>query len=329
METPDIKIGTVERVLRFERVKSEVISAFQKEKIVGLDLNRAEDFIRSNGMEVKPYIIIGREDQDLLNRISGSSGLFRNVNFKEGVGGGIYIPEIDMVVVIRDPEKERLNGVIYTESILVHELAHASSMYRGFIKPFGKDVDAYMTPRSGYCLPNSNSEWGWFLEEGFAELLRGKYKSKYMNRLDKNKLERSFNYGELDWDDTLQTPDEDNIILPSPLKYADLRSNGVPGNKSSSYAAFALELILKRDPEIFPLLCEARKSLPSLRKLAKRLNKVSDGLYLYIQKGPYNMESFRSKLLYVINNISGGFKEAVKADGRLRDHWKQLGFNLD
>ncbi len=320
MESSGIKIGPIEKVTRFEKIKGEVLSAFHKERVTGLNLIRVENFITSFGLEVKPYIIIEESDMAKLREIDANSGLFRHVN-DDILGGGIYIPEVDLVVIYRDPSMEKLNGPIYTEAILVHELAHATCMNKGYIETRENN---YIKPRVGFNLPN-NFEWGSFLEEGFAEYFRGIYKQKYINRRDKLRLQSITEYGNIKMDDTLGSPDSAGNILPVPFKYLDVTGETSIGVKESAYAGFAIELLMRKNKNLFKVLCNARSSIEALRSLPIELNKMDQGLYLFLQKGEYDMDSFRSKLKYIIDGLLGGTSKVIKSRGNLRKYWQNVG----
>ena len=62
----------------FSSVRESLIRKFPREKIVGLDTKRVEQFIEGKGLPVKPYIIFDVIDYNRVEKIVGST----NSNWK-------------------------------------------------------------------------------------------------------------------------------------------------------------------------------------------------------------------------------------------------------
>ncbi|MCX6719139.1 MAG: hypothetical protein NTZ38_02060, partial [Candidatus Taylorbacteria bacterium] len=149
----------------FELVKNRLLVEFPIEHIEGIiNTKRVENFIRQEGLEIKPFIVFDRKDLQKVRDIVGNTGLLRSI-FNNGESG-LYSPEMDLVLIVRDEDYEKSSGTIYTEGLLAHELAHASSMYQGYVTT---NYVSYYTPRVGFCLPQNEVPWGWLLEEGWAD----------------------------------------------------------------------------------------------------------------------------------------------------------------
>ncbi|MFH1099036.1 MAG: hypothetical protein V1723_03935 [Candidatus Uhrbacteria bacterium] len=325
----EIMRNTFEEPPTFESIKTRLLAEFPRERIEGLDIERVENFIRQEGLEVKPFIIFDRKDLPKVRKVVGATNLLRSVfNNNEG---GLYSPEMDLALVVRDEPLEKLNGAIYTEGLLVHELAHASSMYRGYVTT---DYQNFYTPRVGFCLPQNQIPWGRLLEEGWAEMHRADYFAQYVPDEEKKKLESVLDeFGSSNMEDTIPIKASTGKMLPVPIKYVYIIPEGGPIKggptiRPSAYAGYALELLCKKDPAIKSLLIEARSSVEGLRRLAQAIERIEPGLYKTLQAGDYTKtgleEVFSEKLATVISSIAGGIENAIIARDRLRRRWDGL-----
>lgn len=142
----------------------------------GFDTAAIETFLSRRPMR-RPYrtVLLDNENfVELSDRIQGARGVIGGDDIE--TIGGFYRPDLDIVVLRRDREKEKLNGTLYTESLLIHELAHASSGFPAL--QYGEDDDGLtQMKRQGFAVVNPGKETseGSFLEEGFAEWLRGHF----------------------------------------------------------------------------------------------------------------------------------------------------------
>ena len=311
----------------FKSVKDRLLSEFPKEQAGGINFGRVEGFIQQEGLEIKPYIIFDRKDLPRVVEIGGNIALVRLSSFNKGAGG-VYIPEMDMALVVRDREYEKSSGVIYTEGLLVHELAHASSMYQGHVTA---DYKGYYTPRGGFCLPQNQVPWGWFLEEGWADMHRADYFTQNASEEEKAKLEHALKntfkdtpgFGKIRMEDTVPIKTHSSEILPLPAKYVWITPQETPDTSPSSLAGYALKLLCRSNPDMKKLLIEGRSSVEGLRKLARALENVMPGLYKKLQTGEYSEKSFSEKLSFVIQ-VVGGIRRVVRAQDSLRDFWDKL-----
>ena len=146
----------------FESVKNQLLAEFPKEQIEGINIEKVENFIRQEGLELKPFIVFDRKNLQKVRKIVRN--IRRDKLFTDIENIGLYSPEIDLVLIVRDKDFEKSSGTIYTEGMLVHELAHASSMYQGYVT----DYKSLYTPKVGFCLPQNKIPWGYALEEGMG-----------------------------------------------------------------------------------------------------------------------------------------------------------------
>lgn len=84
----------------FKSVRERLLGEFPKERIEGINTDRVKDFIRRQGLEVKPYIIFSPEQLPKIKNIERKTNLIRSV-FDKGAKG-VYLPEIDIVLVMRE-----------------------------------------------------------------------------------------------------------------------------------------------------------------------------------------------------------------------------------
>jgi hypothetical protein len=303
----------------FSSVKEQLIREFPRERVVGLDTKRVERFIEEKGLSVKPYIIFDSNDSDRLEKITANSNLPRNA-FHNGAHG-LYSPDMDLTLVRRDKKLEKVNGGIYTEGLLAHELAHASSMYQGYVT---SDKQRFYTRRVGFCLPLNNTPWGWLLEEGWADMHRAEYFAKFATVEQKSKIDTVMQFGQLNLEDTVPITTPRGDILPIPVKYLNLTENGGPTIKSSAYAGYALELLCKKNPSLYSILKQARGSVEGLKKLAVQIDKISPSLYRFLQTSEYSEEDFSNKLQGVVSKIYGDVRSLIKGPTQLQDKWSSL-----
>jgi len=303
----------------FSLVREQLIREFPREKVIGLDTKRAERFIEEKGLPVKPYVIFDSNDYDKVEKIVGNTNLLRNA-FQNGVNG-IYSPEMDLILVRRDEKLEKMNGGIYTEGLLVHELAHASSMYQGYIT---SNKQRFYTPRVGFCLPQNNTPWGWLLEEGWADMHGAEYFSKFATEEQKRRIEDIMKFGPLNWEDTIPIVTPKGNILPLPVKYIYINEKGGPTIKSSAYAGYTIELLCRIDPTLYSILKQARSSVEGLRKLAIQIDRISPSLYFLLQTSDYSENDFSTRLQEVISRVYGDVRNLIKGSDTLKTKWNNL-----
>jgi hypothetical protein len=295
------------------KFKKQLLETYPKERNTDLNLERVDGYVRENGLNLGEYIVVSDEELDKIWKEGVDLGLFHE---DDRVGWeGKYLGDIDLVIVRRRPELETLNGKIYTESILVHELAHSSS---------GIYIDhpqVRLNIKSGFNRGYSGG-WGGFLEEGFAELLRGNYMAKFMKREDLKRLSKASYIGTLNKDSFTSSNSFDFKDIGISYKYFYIIKEGGVAIKPNALASTALELLMVRDRTLFKTLISARSSVEGARKLALKLNRISPGLYVYLQKGELvngtlSTDSYVEKYLYVLNHASGIVGKVAKLDSKI------------
>jgi len=303
----------------FLKIKENLLKEFPKEKIEGINLERVEDFIREQGLTVKPYIIFNGEDLPKIKKITNELNLYPK-NIEKNEACATYSPHIDLVFLKREKECEAVNGAIYTERVLLHELEHAANSHQVLVY----DNNEFSVPRSGFCLPGNKIPQGWFLEEGWAEMQAGKYFERFANNQELAKLKESLGAKDANvgLNDTVQLIIDEKVI-PLPMKYLIVEPKGDATITRSAFAAYGMELLCEKDPNLFQIMTKARSSAEGLHKLALAIDKIAPGLFTEISKPKCTDKEFEETLLTIIEKIHGGMENVIKAKGRLREQWDE------
>jgi hypothetical protein len=243
--------------------------------------------MRERGLPMTDFIFFEEEDipklKEMFASVSGADSFFSG-------NRGKYIPEVNLLFVRREEENEKINGAIFTEGLLIHELAHSTSKHKQYIKK-GNEI---FVPRLGFAFNYqqlSSIFRGGLLEEGFADLLRGDYIEQNITKENREKIEK----------ERPNTFDEYGFDVSD--KYMYFTEKGVD-LVSSSIAATALEMLCKKEPKLKQTLIEARTDINKLREIPKLINAIKQGLYSDIQKCDYTVEDFAR-----VQNI---IKEAIE-----------------
>lgn len=302
---------------QFEIMKERILSEFKREKIEGIKTKQVEGYIQGRGLRVKPYIIIENDDLPQLASLTAHTEIVAPLY--DGDSIGLYSPELDIAFVLRENGREKASGGIYTEGNLVHELAHANSLYQYSVSADKKSIE---NKRVGFaCSTENETAWGWLLEEGWADMHRADYFAKHASPKDIGHIGEAYACEDLDVEDTVPMPARSGEILPIPVKYVVVSADGEPSIAPSAVAGYTLELLVAQDPLIQQLLLEGRSSVLGLKKLAQALEKIKPGLYKKIQATDYTLEDFQERLSFVVNEIAGGVEKLIRARGGLKERW--------
>ena len=320
-ETPQAEIPQTEMPEIYKLRREELLQKFSNERLKDINIQRVKSFIEKEGGSLKQFIFIEPEELNELKTITQdwTSGP-KYFSRKETLG--YYISNIDLILIRRDKDYEQVNGKIFTEGQLVHELTHATSGFRKYVA----DEDGFnYNPRVGFALTYTQFPWGWFFEEGWADMQRANYLTKYTPAEQRQNLASALKYGDIGLEDTVPIViAKSGNYVPVPLKYLHLCPKSGINISVSAFAAYAVELLCQQDPTWKQLIKEARNSSEGLRKFAQAVEKRSPGLYKKLQVGDYDIESFETKLLLVINEIAGGKENVIKAKGLLKSVWANI-----
>lgn len=268
-------------------------------KTEGLDVARVDAFMTSFGLHSPACVYLEKDDSKISPELWGLLGVggapggrvYRDLN-------GSYLELADVAAVIRDPELDRLNGPEFAESVAVHERAHGAFTYSDTVRVIlGEDGevlesdDALKVAQTGFLertLPTSTDEEselvGTFWSEAFAELMRGYY------------VEHTRGAGGFTSYADGITVDVDGIPVPSKYLYA--HREGEYTLDDPVYAAVGLEMLVNRDPELFPALLRFCSSKAALQEVKDRVNAFSPGLYEVVRDSYNGYETGESEGMF-------------------------------
>lgn len=313
-------------------VRNGLLEEFPKHRISGMDPERAEHFIRTQGLSPADYIVIEESDLPKFDAIVGDTNLARG-GFEGGIRG-IYMAEMQLAVYKKFPQTPRSsNKYLYVQSsplahegILVHELAHASSGYNDYVSPVWYGV---YTPRTGFSFlqyPKPLPIKGAFLEEGFAEMMRASYVTKYISTDQLAFFADRMGLDRIKPDYTAPEVISDNRVTPLPFKYMFFAEPqllpAAPG--TSPHAGYALELLCAKDPTLKGALVYGRWAVSGLRQIARLLNAIQPGLYMELKKADYDEEQFITLKSHIIRNIMGGYRNVIQGEGWISEYWEEI-----
>lgn len=288
-------------------VTQSLLREFSEQNLSGLNISRVKQFVKARGFQPKPTLIVTQEDLKEIKKIVGSSSMFDWL-LDEQLHGR-YIHELDLPVVVRNPKLERLNGTIFTESIFVHELAHANHSF--FAQKNG------VPARIGFALPYNQTPWGWFLEEGYPEMLSASYKKKYAPKSFLEQLSTVAKTRIRHFEHSLMTSAPGLPDFSYPAKFAYVSEKMELDTSKSVCAGAGVELLCKVNPSLPEIIRQARHSTRGLTALAKAIEDIKPGLYRQIQRCDYSPESFARIYVLIINSIPHK-DNYFSSDG----HWK-------
>jgi len=245
-----------------------------------LDIKRVESFILGLGIPLGEVLVVDKENEELIKKIFAEFNLEYLYNSQRD-RNGVYIPEIDLCIVLRDKGHESLNGPVYTEGFIVHELIHASSRPK-----FIKRGESQYVPRTGNAIRASVdtdtrfSFRGFFFEEGIAGYFQGEYIKQLSTEergalLEKVGLARNTNL------DMPSRYDFDGIHIPP--NFLHLGPRGVE-LKKATMAAMGVKLIAEKEPSFIKIMLASRNDAVELKKIPQLLERLKPGLYNALQK---------------------------------------------
>jgi hypothetical protein len=285
------------------RILREKLKNFES-KTDGLNIKRVKDFMKERGLPIKDFVLYDEEDILNFREIFGENdaSLITSV-------GGIYLAMLDIILVRRERALELVNGPIYEEGKLVHEMNHAANRYDTYVKK----GEVVTRPRSGFVVLNTHfreyngenvekkenqSPWGYFLEEGFADLQRGDYVEQNISADMKEKRNSLTTV-------TNEYKTLSGVVYRESEKYLSvMKDNKTVGSPFTAVAATGLEMLCEKQPNLKQVLIEARSDIEKLREVSRLINEIKPGLYAEIQKCGFSEEEFAR-----VQNI---IKEAIK-----------------
>ncbi len=297
MENGIEKIKKVKRIIEMpsfcKEARENILKNFES-KTDGLDIERVSEFLWSLDLPVSEFVFFNDEDLPELDNLCKDLFDLKN-SFANGVQGS-YLSELDIIFVRKGAVEEKNIDSVSLEGVLVHEQAHASNTY----EDYSEIENAVWRPRCGFVLPCTKFPWGSFLEEGFADLLRGEYSSQ--NISDREKEKNILKEKEIE--------NSPHIPYRISRKYfyndEESRSAGNPDGivwSGSSIAATGLEMLCEKEPKLRQTLIESRSDIEKLREIPRLINAIKPGLYLEIQKCAYSEDEFARVQQIIIDAV--------------------------
>lgn len=262
----------------------------------GFNTLRIAGFFQRYGLASKPFIGVDEEGQQSINEIMGfGRGPTKTVASHFPLSGFTY--------VVRGMDEDD-NESKTREATVVHESAHANQPYMDvlvFERPADDDI-GYTLLRNGFTSRSAGKDkksqtTGSYYEEGFASLMSHKYINEELGYRD----------GLLDTVKPLElTVESDNsYMLPGSYVYRGSVTGTVKW-ATSAHAAYGLQLLISKDPEMFPTILAARKGAAGLREFAGRVDALDHGLYTHLRNQPYDEMHFRKSTNYIIDRLYDG-----------------------
>jgi hypothetical protein len=317
------KLQLEQRIGEWRDLRNKICEAIPSRK-EGLDIERANNFLADINITAKDYIFITDDDIPVIKK------LFKEHHFEEElfeeenrigmyfrVCVGVYFGELDLIFVNRSKCCEEKNGAVVAEGIYVHEQAHASNGYTSCAIVEGRVEQA----RIGFFVGDKLKNQGAFFEEGWADFVRAKYMEKYMSNktkrvlfgknsditsvnLNKTMVRMSAEEMELKLNGFFPLANSRRCQLAAKYFYV-ANDNGI-SNDVPAPSGFGIELLCKKNPELFDLLTQARGDVSKLREVPKIINKMSPGLYLRLRQLECTEEDFIKGLKMIIDEVSSG-----------------------
>ncbi|MCU0652785.1 MAG: hypothetical protein MUD10_00810 [Candidatus Pacebacteria bacterium] len=282
-----------------EAARNEILLDVGENCPEGVNLSRAKDFVESMGLEVNPVVFVDESNTARINEILTKHSII-GMEWVPGESGD-YSQQLGLVFVKINRETGGANELFRAESLAVHEMFHSTSKYGGTISKAMRGRIEMADRRLGFCSGAPGKPFGEFLEEGFAEFMRGRYSKIYADENYKKSVEIAT--GKKFSENVLKTSAGVGEYL-LPVKYAMPTATGEAQWPVASVAAFAIEQFCEVIPDLESHMVEARKSASGLKKVFKDIESVCPGLYLELQKGAYDENSFVKKLLLVRERVA-------------------------
>lgn len=280
-----------------------------------VNTERATAFMKSLGFQNLPEIIfVTEDDYPVLRETLLETGHLKPNFFAAGDNEicAQFLPLFHVVLIKCTGQVRAQTSPLEIESLVVHECAHATSTWPMFEEQT-EDHVSLSRPRQGFALTD---QYGSFLEEGFAEYVAQQYRSAH---IDDEEIVEMFSHipnmpSNTDMDrrkrlyEAVAIPitfGEINIRLP--IKYIPKSGQVVP----SSYAAYGIELLVSRIPNLGGLLIKARYDTTALRNaiqlidayMSQRGKSYADiARVIHRSEQAYNQEDFITKLDMIMNN---------------------------
>ncbi len=115
---------------KFGMTRQSLLAAYSSQNLSGINTERITRFFQSQGLTAKPYIVITADEIEPVNNALAECKIEGLKDYTIHPGGR-FLPELDLCIAVRHPRFEDQNGTVFTERIIIHELAHGSTLFKG------------------------------------------------------------------------------------------------------------------------------------------------------------------------------------------------------
>jgi hypothetical protein len=268
-----------------------------------LDTQRMAGFLEQHGLLMKPFVGVSEDGQQSINEI---------MRFGRGATNTVaaYFPLQDFIYVLRGL-REGVQGIKRTEADVVHEQFHANNPFRDILT----FEDAALTSGIGYSLlrhgfveVGGGQARGHYHEEAGAQYLRNLYITEELglsNGLSKKAKPQKI---EVETDDIAG-----NYFLPASY-VTESQKTKKPIWHTTAHAAYGLQLMVARDPRIFPAMVRSGRETQSFDDYRDLVNGLYPHLYDTLGTYSYDPKQFALGTHYIIEKLyDGDANEALAA----------------
>ena len=258
----------------------------------GLNVLRVAKFFGRHGLDAKPFVGVDEDGQKAINEVMG---------FGRGPTDTVasHFPLLGFTYVLRTPDETAEESAI-RETSVVHETSHANQPYRDILTFRRPKVGAgigYTLLRNGFTTHIGKRKGGSYFEEGFASMMSHIYMTEELG------LRNGF-LG-ITKPHELRTETDDIYLLPGSYLCRGSEEGWVRW-APSAHAAYGMQLLMAKDPAIFPALISSRTGSAGLREFTGRVEALDAGLYAQLRSHPYEESRFRQATNYIISRLYDG-----------------------
>jgi hypothetical protein len=253
------------------------------------NMPRINDFLKSKGLSADfPVYVLSQEDYENEENQSPQNGISWDAH-----SDGEHIRSSRTLVVKIDTELEKSSGRLFTEGVLVHEIAHRNSLAFYELKRAINNV--YITQkRMGLSVYNQKTQNKIF-EESFAAMVQKEYMDLHKDSNQVHQLVVS-NY---QTDRANFSFKDCSYSIPSGL--VAINQNRF-GHSKPAFAYLILERLIKINPNIETEMYNSRHSVDGLRKFIQEVEKIQKGLYVKIRNTPYEPNEMAKLFIWMSEN---------------------------
>lgn len=294
-----LQAEVLEMIMAQRRSQRELILDEVPSDTEGLDLASIDSFFDRYGLRKVTHIEVAEAKYDDLIGAGLGADLFGSEVVEESAG--FYVQAVELAFTNRNEELERRNGKGYTESIIVHEMAHGSAKPDDYMFRLTPELSKPGPARLGHIALGDSKVRGNFVEEGWAEVVRARYMREALGMSD------GFAPTGVEID-TIETVDGVSLPIHSIYRVHKMTDEGSDneyeaGYLHTSYAGAAMDFMISQDPGLWDALLSARHGVEGLREVARRIDAFQSGLYMELNRLQYTEGDFERGLGVVVSAL--------------------------